>query len=89
MIAVTAGIFLFGQIVEGNFLSPRIVGQRVGLHDVWVIFALLAGAELLGFVGVLLAVPAAATIGVLLRFALARYRESTFYRSDAGITEGE
>lgn len=89
MIAVTAGIFLFGQIVEGNFLSPRIVGHRVGLHDVWVIFALLAGGELLGFLGVLLAVPAGATIGVLLRFALTRYRESAYYRSETGVTEGE
>ncbi len=78
-IAATAGIFIVGQVVEGNFLTPKLVGERVGLHPVWVIFALLAGGVLLGFVGVLLAVPVAATVGVLARFALAQYLKSRLY----------
>jgi predicted PurR-regulated permease PerM len=84
MILVTAGIFVFGQIMEGNFITPKIVGSSVGLHEGWIIFALLAGGALLGFVGVLLAVPIAATIGVLARFALDRYRASPLYRSEDG-----
>ena len=73
------GIFLVGQFVEGNVLSPKLVGERVGLHPVWVMFALLAFGYLFGFVGLLVAVPLAATIGVLARFALQRYRESSLY----------
>jgi predicted PurR-regulated permease PerM len=84
MIGLTAAVFLAGQALEGNFLTPKIVGGRVGLHEVWVIFALLAGGVLLGFLGLLLAVPIAATIGVLARFALARYRAGPLYNSDSG-----
>ncbi len=78
-IAIVAAIFFVGQVVEGNFLTPRLVGDRVGLHPVWVIFALLAGGALFGFVGVLLAVPVAAALGVLVRFLLQRYLESDVY----------
>lgn len=78
-VAVIAAIFVVGQIVEGNFLTPKLVGDKVGLHPVWMIFGMLAGATLLGFVGVLLAVPIAATLGVLVRFGLQRYRESSYY----------
>ena len=78
-IVVVIGIFAFGQLVEGNVLTPKLVGDRIHLHPVWVIFALFAGGTLYGFVGVLLAVPAAAVIGVLIRFALSRYRASTLY----------
>ncbi len=78
-IATVIGIFLVGQFVEGNVLSPKLVGESVGLHPVWLIFALLAFGALFGFVGLLLAVPLAATIGVLVRFALGRYRASTLY----------
>ncbi len=78
-VALVAGIFVFGQAVEGNFLTPKLVGERVGLHPVWVIFALLAGGSLFGFVGVLLAVPVAAVIGVVVRFALTQYMGSTLY----------
>ncbi len=78
-IAIIAAIFVFGQVVEGNFLSPKLVGERVGLHPVWIIFALFAGGGLMGFVGVMLAVPAAAVIGVLSRFALQRYLESPLF----------
>jgi predicted PurR-regulated permease PerM len=79
-IALVAGLFVLGQFIEGNFLTPRLVGRRVGLHDVWIIFALLAGGALFGFVGLLLAVPVAAVIGVLVRFALQRYLASPYYR---------
>jgi predicted PurR-regulated permease PerM len=78
-IAAVAGIFVAGQIIEGNFVTPKLVGEQVGLHPVWMIFALLAGGALFGFVGVLLSVPAAATIGVLLRFGLDRYLASPLY----------
>ncbi|MEE9251135.1 MAG: AI-2E family transporter [Alphaproteobacteria bacterium] len=79
-IAIVAGVFVLGQVVEGNFLTPRLVGKRVGLHPVWVIFALLAGGVLFGFVGLLLAVPLAVVIGVLVRFGLGRYLASPFHR---------
>lgn len=79
MVAVVAIIFVVGQVVEGNFLTPKLVGDRVGLHPVWVIFALLAGGALFGFVGLLLAVPLAAVIGVLVRFSIAQYRVSRLY----------
>lgn len=79
-VAIVAGIFLFGQAVEGNVLTPKVVGDKVGLHPVWMIFALLAGGSLFGFVGVLLAVPVAAVIGVLTRFALGQYLQSPYYR---------
>ena len=78
-IGIVAGIFIFGQIVEGNFVTPKLVGDRVGLHPVWMIFALLAGGALFGFVGVLLAVPLAATAGVLIRFGVGRYLTSPLY----------
>jgi predicted PurR-regulated permease PerM len=78
-ILMVLGIFVVGQFAEGNILSPKLVGERVGLHPVWVIFALLAFGYLFGFVGLLVAVPLAATIGVLARFALDRYRESSLY----------
>lgn len=86
-IIAVAAIFGAGQVVEGNFLTPKLVGDRVGLHPVWVIFALLAGGTLFGFLGVLLAVPTAAGIGVLVRFAVARYRESPLYLGSARATE--
>jgi predicted PurR-regulated permease PerM len=76
---VVAGIFLFGQTIEANILTPKLVGDRIHLHPVWVIFALFAGGTLFGFVGVLLAVPAAAVLGVLTRFSLSRYRRSAIY----------
>ncbi|HYG85863.1 MAG TPA: AI-2E family transporter [Azospirillum sp.] len=78
-VGVVVVIFVFGQMVEGNVLTPKLVGDKVGLHPVWVMFALLAGGSLFGFVGVLLAVPVAAVIGVLTRFALRRYLASDYY----------
>jgi predicted PurR-regulated permease PerM len=81
-IAIVIGIFLVGQFVEGNVLGPKLVGDRVGLHPVWLIFAMLAFGYLLGFVGLLIAVPLAAAIGVLFRFGLSRYYASPFYRDE-------
>jgi predicted PurR-regulated permease PerM len=78
-ILTVVGIFAVGQVIESNFLTPKLVGDRIHLHPVWVIFALFAGATLFGFIGVLLAVPTAAVIGVLVRFAVARYRHSVLY----------
>jgi predicted PurR-regulated permease PerM len=83
-VAIVAGIFVVGQAVEGNFLTPKLVGESVGLHPVWIIFGLLAGGALFGFVGVLLAIPAAAVIGVGVRFALDRYLQSSYYRGGGG-----
>jgi predicted PurR-regulated permease PerM len=78
-IATVAGIFLFGQTLESYVLTPRLVGDKVGLHPVWIIFALMAGGALFGFTGILLAVPVAAVIGVLSRFAIKRYLDSPLY----------
>jgi predicted PurR-regulated permease PerM len=78
-ILTVVGIFAVGQVIESNFLTPKLVGDRIHLHPVWVIFALFAGASLFGFVGVLFAVPSAAVIGVLVRFAVSRYRQSPVY----------
>lgn len=72
-------VFMVGQFIEGNFLTPKLVGESVGLHPVWVMFALLAGGVLLGFLGLMLAVPIAAIIGVLVRNAIKRYKKSSLY----------
>jgi predicted PurR-regulated permease PerM len=72
-------VFAIGQFIEGNILSPKLVGGTVGLHPVWVMFALLAGGSLFGFLGLLIAVPMAAAIGVLIRFALGRYIASPLH----------
>ena len=77
-----AAVFVVGQIVEGNFITPKLVGERVGLHAGWIVFALMAGGALFGFLGVLLAVPVAAVIGVMVRFALQRYICSALYLAD-------
>jgi predicted PurR-regulated permease PerM len=72
-------VFGAGQMLEGMILTPWLVGDRVGLHPVAVIFAVLAGGQLFGFMGILLALPVASVLAVLLRHARARYRESGFY----------
>jgi predicted PurR-regulated permease PerM len=78
-IIIVCIVFAVGQGMESNFLTPKLVGDRINLHPVWVMFALFAGGTLFGLVGVLFAVPAAAVIGVLVRFALMRYRRSAVY----------
>lgn len=77
-----ASVFIIGQIIEGNLLTPKIVGDRVGLHPLWIFFALMAGASLLGFLGLLIAVPVAAIISVLAAFAIRQYKNSPFYKGD-------
>lgn len=79
-IAVIWGIFQAGQLVEGNVLTPKLVGSSVGLHPVWLIFALSAFGAMFGFVGLLVAVPVAAMIGVLIRFGIIQYKDSLLYR---------
>ncbi|MDR3451939.1 MAG: AI-2E family transporter, partial [Rhodoferax sp.] len=74
-----AAVFMVGQALEGMVLTPLLVGDRIGLHPVAVIFAILAGGELFGFTGVLLALPVAAVIMVLLRHAHDLYKESDIY----------
>ena len=89
-IGAVGAVFALGQFLEGNFLQPKLVGDSVGLHPVWLMFALLAFGALLGFTGLLIAVPAAAALGVLVRFALAQYLDSPFYRGpDEGEPEAE
>lgn len=83
-IAAVAGIFFFGQFLEGNFLTPKLVGSSVGLHPVWLIFALSVFGSLFGFIGMLVAVPLAAALGVVARFLIDRYTDSRLYR---GTTE--
>jgi predicted PurR-regulated permease PerM len=72
-------VFLVGQALEGYVLTPKLVGDRVGLHPVWILFAIFAGASLMGFVGVLIAVPVASIIGVLIRLGLRHYMKSPLY----------
>lgn len=74
-------IFIVGQLVEGNYLTPKLVGGNVGLHPLWVIFVLMAGGALLGLLGMIIAVPVAAVIAVLLRYAIADYKESSYYKT--------
>jgi predicted PurR-regulated permease PerM len=79
MIAATVGVFMAGQFIEGNILSPKLVGDSVGLHPVWLMFALLAFGSLLGFIGLMLAVPLAASAAVLIRFAMRQYLASRLH----------
>lgn len=81
--AAVLAVFVAGQVIEGNFVTPKLVGDKVGLHPVWIIFGLLAGGALFGFVGVLIAVPVSAVLGVLIRFSLRRYLQSSYYQAKA------
>src|SRR3984893_2869553 len=83
LLAMSLGVVLIGQFLEGNILSPKLVGESVGLHPLWLIFALLAFGSLFGFTGLITAVPFAATAGVITRFAVRRYRESNLYAGTA------
>ncbi|SFG95728.1 AI-2E family transporter [Methylobacterium gossipiicola] len=84
-IGLTVAVFAIGQFLEGNIISPKLVGESVGLHPVWLMFALLAFGTLFGFLGLLLAVPVAASIGVVVRFALSRYLQSPLYHADSPV----
>ena len=79
-IGLIAAIFAVGQFMEGNVITPRLVGKSVGLHPVWLLFALSAFGTLFGFAGMLVAVPVAAALGVLTRFGIAQYQRSVLYQ---------
>ncbi|NIY78187.1 MAG: AI-2E family transporter [Rhodobacteraceae bacterium] len=88
-IAAVVAIFAIGQFVEGNILTPNLVGSSIGLHPVWLIFALSAFGTLFGFVGMLIAVPVAAALGVVARFGIDRYQDSRLYRGLSADEEPE
>ena len=88
-ILLIAGIFFFGQLIDGYVLQPKLIGERVGLHPVWLMFALLAFGALFGFVGLLVAVPASASIAVLVRYAISRYLDSDLYHGGVRPDETE
>ncbi len=84
-VVLVIGVFLLGQFLEGNFLSPKLVGGSIGLHPVWMMFALLAFSYVFGFMGLLLAVPMAAATGVFVRYGLRKYLHSKFYTGVHGL----
>ena len=86
-IALVVFIFISGQILEGNFLTPKIVGKSIGLHPVWLLFALTAFGAVFGFVGLLVAVPAAAVVGVFFRFGIKQYMKGVLYRGSSQIRD--
>jgi predicted PurR-regulated permease PerM len=88
-LVATIGVFMAGQVLEGYVLQPYLIGTRVGLHPVWLLFALFAFGLLFGFLGLLVAIPAAAAVGVLLQFAIERYRASPLYRGAARTAANE
>ncbi|AUH35460.1 AI-2E family transporter [Paracoccus tegillarcae] len=86
-IGAVVAIFAIGQVVEGNYLQPKIVGESIGLHPVWLLLALSVFGTLFGFVGLVIAVPLAAALGVLVRFLTQRYRESSLYTGQGAPAE--
>ena len=86
-VGIIAAIFIVGQIVEGNVLSPKLLGDSVGLHPLWILFALMAGGSLFGILGMLLAVPIAAVVGVLMNFTLQEYKKSMLYTQALDVDE--
>lgn len=80
-IGVIAAIFITGQLIEGNVITPKLMGESVGIHALWIIFALMAGGALFGLVGMMLAIPVAAVVGVLVQFAIDRYKQSPYYKA--------
>lgn len=88
-IAIVAAIFGLGQFMEGNILTPRLVGKSIGLHPVWLIFALSVFGGLFGFAGMLVAVPLSAAIGVLARFSIGQYQQSLLYLGKSANEDSE
>ncbi|MFN3699904.1 MAG: AI-2E family transporter [Alphaproteobacteria bacterium] len=80
--AVIAGIFIAGQIFESNVMTPKLVGDKVGLHPLWVFFALLGGSALLGISGMLIAIPVAAVLSVLFGFMIEQYKASAYFEAE-------
>jgi predicted PurR-regulated permease PerM len=78
-LGLVAGVFMVGQVLESSVLTPNLIGNRIGLHPVWVLFAVFAGGQVAGVTGVFFAVPVGAVLGVIVRAALAHYRASQFY----------
>lgn len=79
----TVAVFAVGVVMETGVITPKLVGSKVGLHPIWIIFGMLAGAALFGFVGILISLPVTAVIGVLVRFALKHYLGSAMYNGVA------
>ena len=88
-VVLVVTVFVIGQLIEGYVLVPRLVGEKIGLHPVAVIFAVLAGGEMFGFLGVLLALPVASVLMVLLRYANERYRASQLYAHESPETPAD
>lgn len=86
-LGLVIGIFILGQMIEGMFITPKLIGSKIGLHPVWIIFALLAGGSLFGFTGMLLAIPVSAVIGVLIRFSIEQYLASSLFRTKKQTTK--
>ena len=84
-ILLVVGVFAAGQFLEGNILSPKLVGGSIGLHPVWLMFALFAFSYLFGFAGLLMAVPLAAATGVFVRYGLKQYLASRVYKGVAPV----
>ncbi len=87
-IGIVAAIFMLGQFLEGNVITPKLVGESVGLHPVWLLFALSVFGTLFGFLGLLVAVPLAASLGVLTRFGIEKYQKSVLYQGQHHGHEG-
>ncbi len=87
-VGIIAAIFAVGQFVEGNFITPKIVGDSVGLHPLWIMFALIVGGGLFGITGMLIAIPVAAIVGVLGGFAIEQYKSSALYDGPKKPTKG-
>lgn len=86
-VGMIAAIFIVGQVLEGNVLSPKLIGDSVGLHPLWILFALMAGGSLFGIAGMLLAVPVTASAGVLIGYAIDQYKDSKLYRDPRAVTK--
>jgi len=78
-VAIIGVIFIVGQFLEGNVITPKLLGGSVGMHPLWILFSIMAGASLFGILGMMIAVPVAASVGVLINFALERYQASGYY----------
>ena len=83
-LGLVGGIFVLGQMIEGNILTPKLVGSSVGLHPVWLLVALSVFGSLFGFVGMLVAVPVAAVIGVMVRYVIEQYKSGLLYKGFTG-----
>lgn len=86
---IMLAVFGVGVVLESGFITPKLVGDKVGLHPIWIIFGILSGAALFGLVGVLISLPVTAVIGVLVRFALTQYKNSSLYSGETHVLTTE